>query len=359
VVPAVVNPEAFELYLQGRQAWNLRSPEGFARAEQLLNRAIAIAPGFSRAQGALGDVAMMRDEDAGKLGAFGQRNSSELADLIAQIQRVLALDPDLADAHASLGNAHTLGWKFAEGEQSFRRAIALNPNYATAHQWLAFPLFFAGWVDEALAEQQHAVELDPLSPRILDNLGHGLRRVGRYREALAAFDRALSLQPSWPEALGGKALTCVALGRFAEAVALARQLPADNPVTAGFQISIFGQAGLRAEAEALLAQWTPAGNWSRIQLLLATGRQEEALAALDASEERLYPEHSDVLLDPLFDPIRDDPRFVKFIATLGWTAAHARSQAWRKAHPPEKPEAAGQRTADGKQKSGKTSGGGQ
>ncbi len=332
---AAMNPEAFELYLQGRQAWNLRSAEGYARAEQLLHRAIELAPDFFRAQSALADVAMMRDEDAGLIGAFGQRNSPELAGIITQIQGGLAGEANSAEAYASLGNAYTLGWNFVEGERSFRRAIALNPNYASAHQWLAFPLFFAGRIDEALATQKRAAELDPLSPRILDNLGHGLRRVGRYREALAAFDQALALQPNWPEALGGKALACVSLGRNAEAVALARQLPADNPITAGYQISIFGQAGLRKEAEALLAKGDPAGNWSKAQLLLAVGHQEEALAALDASQEHLYPEHSDILLDPLFDPIRDDPRFVRFIATLDWTEANARAQAWRKAHPPE------------------------
>lgn len=332
----VVNPQAFELYMQGRQAWNLRSPEGFARAEQLLNRAIEVSPGFSRAQVALADVAMIRGENAGLVGAFGQRNSSELAGIVAQIQRVLALDPDSAEAHASLGNAYCLGWNFVEAERSLRRAIALNPNYATAHQWLAFPLYFMGRVDEALSEQKRAAELDPLSPRILDNLGHGLRRVGRYREALPVFDQALALQPNWPEALGGKALTYVALNRSAEAVALVRQLPPENLSTGGFQILVFGQTGLRAEAEALLARWDSKGTWSKVQSLLVVGRREEALAALDASQERLEPEHTDVLLDPLFDPIRGDPRFAKFIATLGWTEAHARAQAWRATHPPEK-----------------------
>jgi len=331
----VVPPVAFELYLEGRQAWNLRSPEGFGRAEQLLRRALELAPHFGRAQAALADVAMMRDEDDGKLGAFAQRDAAALEEIVRQLERILAAEPGLAEVHASLGNARLLGWKFAEGERDLREAIRLNPNYASAHQWLAFPLFFTGRIDEALAEQQRAVELDPLSPRILDNLGHGLRRAGRYRESLAAFDRALALQPSWAEALGGKALTLVALRRYPEAIALVRQLPPDNPVTAGFQISVLGQAGRKKEAAALLARGVPAGNWPKPSLLLAIGRQEEALATIDASEQRLYPEHSDLLLDPLFDSVRNDPRFARLLATLGWSEAHRISQAWRAAHPPE------------------------
>jgi TolB-like protein/Tfp pilus assembly protein PilF len=339
--PVALNPQAFELYVQGRREWNLRSAEGFTRAEKLFNHALELAPDFARAQAALADVAMLRGEYSGRIGAFGQRNAPEVKGLIAQIGRVLALDPESAEAHASLGNAFTFAWNYDDAERELRRAVALNPNYATGHQWLAYPLFFSGQIDDALSELKLAVELDPLSPRILDNYGHALRRAGRNREAIAVFDRALALQPSWTEALAGKALAFVALGRTAEAVALARHLPmgeGGESTVVGFQILIFGQSGLRAEAEALLARPDATGKWSKTHLLLAVGRREEALAALDAPAEFFDPEHTDVFSDPLYDTIRDDPRFAKFLATLGRTEAHARAQAWRMAHPPEKPE---------------------
>ena len=98
-----LNPAAFELYLQGRQAWNLRNVEGFARAEQLLNRALELEPNFARAQAALADVTLLRAVYGYAVGAFGQRQSPELVRIGAQIAQVLALEPDLAEAHASLG----------------------------------------------------------------------------------------------------------------------------------------------------------------------------------------------------------------------------------------------------------------
>jgi hypothetical protein len=72
--------------------------------------------------------------------------------------------------------------------------------------------------------------------------------------------------------------------------------------------------------------------------LLALGRREEALARLDAGSFSVnfvgY-----VMGGTFYDLIRGEPRFAQFLAALGLTEAHARAQAWRKAHPPEKPTA--------------------
>ena len=65
------------------------------------------------------------------------------------------------------------------------------------------------------------------------------------------------------------------------------------------------------------------------------GRTEEALATLDPNSVLAMNSHFWVW-DPLVDPIRSDPRFAKFLATLGLTEAHASAQAWRQTHPPEK-----------------------
>ena len=93
---------------------------------------------------------------------------------------------------------------------------------------------------------------------------------------------------------------------------------------------VFGLAGLKAEAEAAYANYVPGPGLSRFAVLLALGRREEAMAALDND-----PSRPAVYLDPICDPIRDDPRFKKFIAAHALTEAQVRLQAWRAAHPPE------------------------
>jgi TolB-like protein/Tfp pilus assembly protein PilF len=334
---ASVNPEAFELYVQGRQAWTLRTEEGFNRAEQLLHRALALAPNFARAHAALADVALLRAIIASAIGRFDQRNSPEQARLVAQIQGVLALDPDLAEAHASLGFALEYGWDFDGAERELRRAIALNPNYAPAHQWLGTLLIGLARVDEGLAEAKLATELDPLSSRILDNYGGALRLVGRHHAALAVMDRALALQPDSAQALRSKVEILAALGRFAEAVPLARQLPGGSELNDETRVAVFAHAGLKAEAAALFAQLNPDVS-DRRSLLLALGRPEEALASFGNPASTLVPEAMFLSFDPLYDTIRAAPRFQKCMAALGRTEIHARAQAWRQAHPAEKPE---------------------
>lgn len=332
---AAVNPQAFELYVQGRQAWNLRTTDGFARAELLLNRAIELSPDFTRARAALADVALLRAIYSYSIGEFGQRNYPERLNLVAQIEHVLVLDPDSAEAHASLGNALMQGWDLVGAEHELRRAIALNPNYATAHHWLGIVLFADGLMDDGLAETRLSVELDPLSPAILSNESWALNGVGRHREALDFADRALALQPDSQAALGVKGMILASLGRFAEAAALARKLPADQNDS---KILILGQSGFKARAASLLQGLDSKFYWPKSYLLLAAGRRERALEELDDPSSIKAEECLIIFCDPLYDEVRESPRFQKFIQALGLTEAHARAQSWRTAQKSEAPQ---------------------
>jgi tetratricopeptide (TPR) repeat protein len=280
-------------------------------------------------------VALLRAIYSYSIGSFGLRNSPELAGLVTQIEQVVALDPESAEAHASLGLAHFQGWDLNGAERELRRAVTLNPNYATAHQWLGLVLFSFGRMDEGLAETRLSAELDPLSPAILINLSWALSLVGRNHEALALIDRALALRPDSIWAMAGRAWVLVALGHFPEASAVARQLPTN---LTDCKILVLGQAGFRAEAEALLPGMDLKTYWPKSLVLLGVGHREEALKALD-DPSQIRAEHClPIFCDPLYDEIRDDPRFERFLETLGLIEANARVQAWRKAHPEEASE---------------------
>jgi hypothetical protein len=219
-----------------------------------------------------------------------------------------------------------------------RRAIALNPSYATAHQWLGRILEGNGQADEALAELKLAADLDPLSHIILSNYGARLCMSGRYSQAIALLDRALALQSNSAQAIFWKAKALLCLGQTDAAVALIRQLPADSASNRAFIIRVLGPAGLKAEAEALLPRADQTSSTPGFLLLLAAGRRDEGIAALDESVVRGTIVGT-LLVDPAFDSIRDHPRFRQLLATLGLTEAHTRSQAWRAANPPERPGA--------------------
>ena len=330
---AAVNPEAFELLLQARQAWNQRTTEAYARAEAWLNRAIALEPDFARAHALLAMVWVLQAVDQDQLGLFNQRDTAVVHRIRAQIDRALALDSNLAEAHTALGSLYWQTWQTESAVRELRFAISLNPNYATAHQWLGRRLLTEGRVDEAEAMMRRATELDPLSPRILDNYTIPLVIQGRYAEALAVIDRALTLQPDSIQALIFKTLVLGQLGRHEEAVALLRKIPWAGSSYEVYAVEVFIRAGLKAEAEQAYAL-IPAGASASIKFdaLARMGRPHEALAAMDPATMAIG-DANELLFAQIYDPIRADPRFAKLLATLGLTEAHARAQAWRAAQP--------------------------
>ncbi|HEY0864388.1 MAG TPA: tetratricopeptide repeat protein [Lacunisphaera sp.] len=333
-VAAPVNPRVIELYIQARQIWSARSMEDFARAEQLLNQALELDPGFGRARAALIDVRQMRAFRQSTIGSFAQRNSPELEGYLAQVREVLSIDPNLAEAYATLGTSLQGKWQWSEAEQAYRRALALNPNYATAHHWLGMQLAIDGRVDDAIAELKLASDLDPFSSIILDNYGWLLNHAGRHREALALLDRAQALNPGLSQTVAMKASSLWALGRRDEARALARQI---QYYDLDEQVRTLLAVDLAGEAWEILGRADPVHDVSRFQPLLALGRREEAFAALGELKSGVtFGDCMELLYRPLFDPVRDDPRFLDFMAQLGLGEAHRRIQAWRQANPPEK-----------------------
>jgi len=127
-----------------------------------------------------------------------------------------------------------------------------------------------------------------------------------------------------------------ALGRTAEAQTIARQLKNSQRE---LDVWTHGLVGLPDEARTLLERLEPGDVTNRFTVLLAAGQREAALDALADPSGLSKGSVIDILYQRICDPVRADPRFVRFLATLDLTEAHARAQAWRRSHPPDKPEA--------------------
>ena len=77
--------------------------------------------------------------------------------------KAIEIDPQSAEAHASLGLVLNHRWDWAGAEAEFKRALQLDPRYANAHHWYGDNLSVLGRHDEALLEAKQALELDPLN----------------------------------------------------------------------------------------------------------------------------------------------------------------------------------------------------
>jgi TolB-like protein/Flp pilus assembly protein TadD len=331
-----LDAEVLPLYYAALQAWNLRTIEGMDRAEALLNRALGLAPNFARGHAALAKVWAIRGELTDTLSPFGMRDGPLARTIREKVDQALALDPLSAEAYGALGVLSWDTWRTDEAAVALRRATELNPNYASAHQWLGRVLSSQGHLDEGIASLQRAVEVDPLSQRILDNCGRLLYLADRPREALAMAERALVIQPSAIQAQALKAQALFALGQAGEAVRIARTLPSNLAIVTIQKVQVLADAGHLGEVEQMLPQLTGANLLAKVGALIALGRKDAALSALDPNW--FSANRADVLLfDHLLDPVRREPAFLRLLDQLGLREAHQRAQAWRAAHPPEKP----------------------
>jgi TolB-like protein/predicted Zn-dependent protease len=328
------NPEAYQLYLEAVRLWGMRNAASLDRAEQLLQRAIALQPDFARADAAMGFVLSIRSVELGKDPMAGEgRALNEQA--LQWAERALALDPDLAEGYAAKGNVLENLGRWTECKEAYRRSIELDPNFATGHQWYARNLSQEGYLDEAMVELKRAVELDPLAPRILDNYGGYLIWLGKYPEAIEILDQVLAIQPGSPQARCFKGNALVKAGRAEEGLSILETLAQqpDQPVWTPVSLAeALLATGRRKEAEALL-QHPPKENFSRGVLLCTLGRSDEAVPLL----KPVASIHRDMILWTFQEVMpRESPEFHRKLAEWGMTESWQRAEAWREKNLPKK-----------------------
>ncbi len=317
----MVNPEAYRLVLEGRYFWNLRTEEGLARAESAFARAIEVDPTMAEAHAGLAGVCVIRAQYT-FMDGLGGDTSADLARASGEALRATQLDPALPDGYATLGYFHLMSGSLEEAEQQFKKALALAPNSALTRDWHGLVEASRGRLDAGLAEYERAAEIDPLWYINLQMISWLLRRSRRWDEALAMNDRAAALRSDvYVINVSARADALMALGRRDEAVAAARVVernPGQRPRwnSDSIAIRVLIQAGLRSEAEdyaaRLFAAWPP-DSPMRGLVLGALGRFDEALPFLERTNGAMK---TDLYWDPMWDPWRDDPRFLQLMVKL-------------------------------------------
>jgi TolB-like protein/DNA-binding winged helix-turn-helix (wHTH) protein/Flp pilus assembly protein TadD len=311
--------EAYDLYLKGRYFWNKRTPAGFQQAAEYFQQSVGKDPSYARAYAGLADT-------YGLMSTWYQVPQNEYMPRARQAAlKALALDETLAEAHTSLALiAENYDYDWQTAEKEFRRAIQLNPDYATAHQWYAEYLSWQGRFDEALAESERARQLDPLSMIIAVDHAAIFYYARQYDRAMAQCQAVREMDPSFSD----RSITFGSLlqeGKFEEALnEIERGHPAaDSPGTWILRAVVYGRWGKTEQAQQALARvehYSAQSGMARVRLLPAyvnAGRKDQAMALL----QEAYAEHSNAVLtikvDPLYDPLRSDPRFQALERRLG------------------------------------------
>lgn len=303
--------EAYDLYLKGRLHWNRRTVAGIHRGMELFRQALDLDPGFARAWAGLADSYVILTT-FGVLGPDeGYPSAREAAERALEIR-------ELAEAHASLGAVQSdYAWDFAEAERHFQRAIELDPNYPPAHYWYAELLADIGRTAEAVQMARRARELDPLSLLASAIEGRALYLDRQFGEAASKLEETLARGPQLTAYLylGLARSQLGSHGRAVEILEEGRRRYSAVSTFTGLLGYAYARAGRAQDARSMLDE-------------LLTLREERPVAAIDivavyvglddgnrAIEwlERAYEERNWQLrflgTEPLFDPLRSDPRF--------------------------------------------------
>jgi len=324
------NPEAYQLYLQGRYSWNQRTPRGARKSIDFFQQAVEKDPNFAMAYAGLADAYNFSNI----LGVLSPKESSPEAEAAAM--KALVLDPLLGEAHASLGLVKShYHFDFPGAQSEFLKAIKLNPNYANAHLLYAGAyLTPMGRHQEAIAEMKKALEVDPLSLPLNNMMGQTYLWAGDYQNALQQFQRTIDLEPTFPLAHFFYAGLLAEMGRYEEAIKenqTGELLLGTSPEEAEALAAEFHKAlqvggpkrYWQKNLEMTLNEYKEAGNRYFPAIGVAgayarVGDKENAFKWLDKSfQDR---EGQDITLLrwlPDFKNLREDPRFAGLLTRMG------------------------------------------
>jgi TolB-like protein/tetratricopeptide (TPR) repeat protein len=305
------DPRAYHEYLQGLYSWNRHTMEGFAAAVGFFRRAIDRDVRFARAYTNLAYAYLMLPVVKAAL------PSRFLPEVRAAASKALEIDPLAGEAHIALALPLVQDFQWCEAGQRFRKGLDLAPSDAFGHAWYGMYLATMGRPTDALKEQELAVQLDPASPVTACCHGQTLYLLRSHDDAGRCFRRALALAPSLPRAHAGLGLSLLQQGYHAQAIAELEQALALTPGLGRVKADLgyaYALSGNREKAREILNEFLKLFRPSAFpalmiaEIYIGLGENDMAFQWLNKAfdQKDLAPF---LTCDPLFDPLRPDPRF--------------------------------------------------
>jgi serine/threonine-protein kinase len=315
------NPEAHQLYLKGRYAWDRRTAPALRQAAAYFQQAIDKDPGYALAWAGLGDCYSLYS-------LYGVLPPAEAVPKAKEaIAKALEIDDTVAEAHASLvWVKSTYDWDWVGAETEYKRTIELNPNYVEVLTYYSGPLMAMGRLDEALAIAKRREEIDPLSLINSAIVGRVLYLRRQYDEAIEQLQRVIDTDANFAQAHLYLGLAYEQKGMFEESIAEFQKgssLSGGDPRMAAALGHACAVSGKKARAESVIAELTQQSSQRYVApveiavIYVGLGEKEQAFEWL----EKAYRDHSPWLIwlnvDPRFDKLHSDPRFADLLRRMG------------------------------------------
>jgi TolB-like protein/DNA-binding winged helix-turn-helix (wHTH) protein/Tfp pilus assembly protein PilF len=312
-------PEAYELYLRGRFEAAKRTREGLFAAVNDFQNSLAKDPTFAPAQASLAE-AYMHMSNYHYLAPAESIPKAENA-----AARALELDPDLAQAHATLGVIRFYNLEREGIAPELEKAISLNQGYADGIHWYALYLASKGRKEESLAEIRRARSVDPKSAIINSNVAWCYYLAGDYRQAVQAAKDALQVDPKFGIARGYLGQAFLEDGDYPSAIESLQEYVALDPenLTRKAELAAaYGRAGQQSQWEGIHSEFLAKENSQYISpydwamLYAGVGDKRQTLMWLQKAYEQRNGRLVNLKLHPQFAFLHNDPAFTQLTAQL-------------------------------------------
>jgi len=319
---ATVRPESYLAHLHGLALMRDTSQASLEAARRQFELAISLDPTNAGAYGALAMCLWFF-----ALWYTDLSNTEWVQKVRVSAARALELDPNLADAHLGMAAVFFREQDYAGMEREFRSALSLNPSHALAHNQLAQILEFQGRGDESLPEFRLAEAADPLWPFNLYHFEAALVRRRRLDEAWLRLEKLRALVPSEAEyhlRLGDYYFAQSDAPRGLEEMRRGEELETVDRWKPIYRAWILARSGKPEEARAILLREETLPAFSQIptcvaQIYAEIGDLDECFRWLEKS----FVAHNLPImvfrLDPLYENVRQDPRYQSLLTRMNLT----------------------------------------
>lgn len=206
------NAQAYDLYLRGLSYLRTRSPDSVDKSVKYFHEALDLDPDFPLALDGLAYDYLLKTYD----GSMSIDDALALA--LPLVQKALQLEPELEQAHATLGMLRSRERRYEEANSHFQRALEINPDFFQGQVNYGLSLVHQSRLKDAAAAYLRALALDPLNANLNFNLGSLMMLLGQFEDGLELLDKSISLQPERLTVLGAKTHWLAQYGQLAEAV---------------------------------------------------------------------------------------------------------------------------------------------
>ncbi len=312
--PTRTNNVAHDAFLQARYFSRQPGRENQEKAVNYLTQALQSDSTYAPAWDLLASVHISQ----ASIGYIPSADGYQLAR--REVERALALDPNLADAHGTLGTIkRNYDWDWIGADEAYKRGLELEPGNAVVIGGAASLAAALGRFDEAISLQRRVIELDPLRSTRYHNLSLLYYNAGRFDEAITACRKALELEPN--ESGYHKTLSMLYLHQSRVDEAFAEIQMETEPVWRIFGLSmVYHAMGKKKEADAQLAEfirkYQNEGAFQVAQIYAYRGETDKAFEWLDRAYSQRDGGLSEMKGEPFLRSIEKDPRYAPFMKKM-------------------------------------------